>query len=48
MKPDEYTITATGVGAYNGSTDTETVTIQKIQPELTVTAAPETLSGGGR
>ena len=48
LKPDEYTITATGVGAYNGSTDTETVTIQKIQPELTVTAAPETLSGGGK
>lgn len=46
--PGKYTITATGVGAYNGSTDTETVTIQKIQPELTVTAAPETLSGGGK
>ena len=27
-----YTITATGVGAYNGSTDTETVTIQKSSP----------------
>ena len=28
--PSEYTITATGVGAYNGSTDTETVTIQTV------------------
>ena len=46
--PDEYTITATGVGAYNGSTDTETVTIQKIQPEVTVTATPNSLSGGGK
>lgn len=48
LKPDEYTITATGVGAYNGSTDTETVTIQKIQPEVTVTATPNSLSGGGK
>lgn len=46
--PGEYTITATGVGAYNGSTDTETVTIQKIQPEVTVTATPNSLSGGGK
>lgn len=46
--PDEYTITATGVGAYNGSTDTETVTIQKIQPEVTVKATPNSLSGGGK
>lgn len=46
--PDEYTITATGVGAYNGSTDTETVTIQKIQPTVTVTATPNSLSGGGK
>lgn len=48
LKPSEYTITATGVGAYNGSTDTETVTIQKIQPEVTVTATPNSLSGGGK
>ena len=48
LKPDEYTITATGVGAYNGSTDTETVTIQKIQPTVTVTATPNGLSGGGK
>ena len=48
LKPDEYTITATGVGAYNGSTDTETVTIQKIQPKVTVTATPNSLSGGGK
>lgn len=48
LKPGKYTITATGVGAYNGSTDTETVTIQKIQPELTVTATPNSLSGGGK
>ena len=48
LKPGEYTITATGVGAYNGSTDTETVTIQKIQPEVTVTATPNSLSGGGK
>lgn len=46
--PGTYTITATGVGAYNGSTDTETVTIQKIQPEVTVTATPNSLSGGGK
>ncbi len=48
LKPDEYTITATGVGAYNGSTDTETVTIKKIQPTVTVTATPNSLSGGGK
>lgn len=48
LKPDEYTITATGVGAYNGSNDAETVTIQKIQPEVTVTATPNSLSGGGK
>lgn len=48
LKPSEYTITATGVGAYNGSTDTETVTIQKIQPTVTVTATPNSLSGGGK
>lgn len=48
LKPSEYTITATGVGAYNGSTDTETVTIQKIQPKVTVTATPNSLSGGGK
>lgn len=48
LKPGTYTITATGVGAYNGSTDTETVTIQKIQPEVTVTATPNSLSGGGK
>lgn len=46
--PGKYTITATGVGAYNGSTDTETVTIQKIQPEVTVKATPNSLSGGGK
>lgn len=48
LKPGKYTITATGVGAYNGSTDTETVTIQKIQPTVTVTATPNSLSGGGK
>lgn len=48
LKPGEYTITATGVDAYKDSEDTETVTVKKIQPELTVTAAPETLSGGGK
>lgn len=48
LKPGEYTITATGVGAYNGSTDTETVTIKKIQPTVTVTATPNSLSGGGK
>lgn len=48
LKPGTYTITATGVGAYNGSTDTETVTIKKIQPTVTVTATPNSLSGGGK
>lgn len=48
LKPGEYTITATGVDAYKDSEDTETVTVKKIQPELTVTAAPGTLSGGGK
>ena len=48
LKPDEYTITATGVGDYKGSTDTETVTIKKIQPTVTVTATPNSLSGGGK
>ena len=46
--PGEYTITATGVGDYKGSTDTETVTIKKIQPTVTVTATPNSLSGGGK
>ena len=46
--PGTYTITAMGKNAYNGSTDTETVTIRKIQPELTVTANPDTLSGSGK
>ena len=46
--PGEYTITATGMDAYAGSTDTETVTIQKIQPTVTVTATPNSLSGGGK
>lgn len=48
LKPDEYTITATGMDAYAGSTDTETVTIQKIQPTVTVKATPNSLSGGGK
>lgn len=48
LKPGEYTITATGMDAYKDSEDTETVTVKKIQPELTVTAAPGTLSGGGK
>lgn len=46
--PGKYTITATGMDAYAGSTDTETVTIKKIQPEVTVTATPNSLSGGGK
>ena len=48
LKPGEYTITATGVGDYKGSTDTETVTIKKIQPTVTVKATPNSLSGGGK
>ena len=48
LKPGTYTITATGMDAYNGSTDTETVTIQKIQPTVTVKATPNSLSGGGK
>lgn len=48
LKPGKYTITATGMDAYAGSTDTETVTIKKIQPEVTVTATPNSLSGGGK
>lgn len=48
LKPGTYTITATGMDAYAGSTDTETVTIQKIQPTVTVTATPNSLSGGGK
>lgn len=48
LKPGEYTITATGMDAYAGSTDTETVTIQKIQPTVMVTATPNSLSGGGK
>lgn len=46
--PGKYTITATGMDAYAGSTDTETVTIKKIQPTVTVTATPNSLSGGGK
>lgn len=48
LKPGKYTITATGMDAYAGSTDTETVTIQKIQPTVTVKATPNSLSGGGK
>lgn len=48
LKPGKYTITATGMDAYAGSTDTETVTIQRIQPTVTVTATPNSLSGGGK
>lgn len=48
LKPGEYTITATGMDAYAGSTDTETVTIKKIQPTVTVKATPNSLSGGGK
>ena len=46
--PGKYTITATGMDAYAGSTDTETVTIKKIQPTVMVTATPNSLSGGGK
>lgn len=48
LKPGTYTITATGTNAYKDSKDTETVTVKKIQPELTVTATPNSLSGGGK
>lgn len=48
LKPGTYTITATGTNAYKDSKDTETVTVKKIQPEVTVTATPNSLSGGGK
>lgn len=47
VEPGVYTITASGTGAYSGSSDTATVTIHKIQPQLSITATPSSLSGGG-
>ena len=47
MEPGIYTITANGADVYSGSSDTAVVTIDKIQPQLSITATPSTLSGGG-
>lgn len=48
VEPGVYTVTATGIGSYaNTSPDSETVTVHKIQPVITVTATPESLSGSG-
>ena len=48
VNPGAYTITANGAGVYAGSSDTATVTISKIKPEVTATATPASLSGGGK
>lgn len=47
VEPDEYTVTAQGTGVYADSSDSATVTIDKIQPAVDVTASPSSLSGSG-
>ena len=47
VEPGEYTVTAQGTGAYADSSDSATVTIDKIQPTVEVTASPSSLSGSG-
>lgn len=47
VEPSEYTVTAQGTGAYADSSDSATVTIDKIQPTVEVTASPSSLSGSG-
>ena len=46
-EPGTYTVTANGTDTYTGVSDTATVTIHKIQPTVTVTASPTTLSNAG-
>ena len=47
LAPNEYPVTAQGMGAYRESQDTETVTIQKIQPTVAITADPAEMTGSG-
>lgn len=47
VEPGEYTVTAQGIGVYADSSDSATVTIDKIQPAVDVTASPSSLSGSG-
>lgn len=47
VEPGEYTVTAQGTSAYADSSDSATVTIDKIQPTVEVTASPNSLSGSG-
>lgn len=49
IEPGVYTVTATGINGYQGAsmTDSETVTIDKIQPVIEITANPTSLSGSG-
>lgn len=47
VEPGEYTVTAQGTGAFVDSSDSATVTIDKIQPTVEVTASPSSLSGSG-
>ena len=47
VEPGEYTVTAQGTGAYADSSDSATVTIDKIQPTVEVTASPSSLSNAG-
>lgn len=47
LAPGAYTVKAEGQGTYQASEDTVTVTVKKIQPTVTVTASPTTLSNAG-
>lgn len=50
IEPGVYAVTATGINGYQGAsmTDSETVTIDKIQPVIEITASPTSLSGSGK
>lgn len=47
LEPGTYTVKAEGRDSYKSSEDTVTVTVKKIQPTVTVTASPATLSNAG-
>lgn len=45
--PGKYLVTAAGIGSYPNLQNAQQVRIDKIQPTLALSAAPETLTGGG-
>lgn len=49
LPPDTYSVTAKGIegSGYEGMTDQLTITVNKIQPTLAVSADPTSLSGSG-